>query len=74
MEFKKGDKVLVTRKASKGEQGWNDVWEPNMDKSVGKILTVEKHGHYGVRLSDDYNYPPHVLQHVGKSVEELEIF
>lgn len=38
--IKVGDKVRVTRKAESLEDGWETVWNPDMDEAVGKIGTV----------------------------------
>src|ERR1700682_928181 len=38
--FKRGDKVRVGRRATSGEQGWNNDWVAEMDQAIGKIGTV----------------------------------
>lgn len=37
---KKGSWVRVTRNAVSGESGWNNLWDVEMTKSVGKVLRV----------------------------------
>lgn len=38
--IKVGDKVRVVRKAESLEDGWQTVWNPDMDEAVGKVGTV----------------------------------
>lgn len=36
----KGDKVRIVRKAGSREDGWDNSWNPDMDKAVGKVGTT----------------------------------
>lgn len=38
--IKKGDKVRIIRKAESREDGWQTLWNPDMDETVGKVGTV----------------------------------
>lgn len=38
--IKVGDKVRVVRKAESLDDGWQTVWNPDMDEAVGKVGTV----------------------------------
>jgi hypothetical protein len=40
MEFKKGDRVRILRKARTHERGWQNSWIHPMTKTVGKIGKV----------------------------------
>ena len=65
INFKKGDKVEVTRIAEEKEFDWNNTWVFSMNEHVGKIATVTGVDHeYGVNLNiaDDYSYPVYVLR------------
>lgn len=47
-----GSWVKVTRKAKTGESGWDNMWLPEMDEDVGKILQVNGDcGAKGISLS-----------------------
>ena len=39
-DVKKGDKVRIARKANSLEDGWQSLWNPDMDEAVGKVGTV----------------------------------
>ncbi len=63
--LKVGDLVKVLRKAEDLEQGWNAVWSPSMNSSVGTILTIKGcGGGDGFRLNNGYYYPYFVLEKV----------
>lgn len=64
--IKVGDTVKVLRKAEKGEDGWNNSWEPKMNKCIGKTFKV-------VRINDtdiksdcprEYGFPYFVLEKI----------
>lgn len=69
--IERGDTVKVLRIAKNEENGWGTGWVPNMDKSIGKILTVEEDRQLkGFRLSDGYSYPFFVLELIRKGPTE----
>lgn len=69
MEFKKGDRVRILRKAQAGARGWQNSWVPEMNAAVGKIGRVtfvdpdRKHDvEVDVRGIIGYGYPDFVLE------------
>ena len=70
VEFKVGDRVLVTRKAISRERGWENAWISEMDESVGKIGIIKNiYVGSGVRLNipgrgNELCYPHFVLRKV----------
>jgi hypothetical protein len=65
-----GDKVRVTRKADTHEQGWDNSWEPDMDKSVGcigTIIQIPVSGGIEMEFEDNddsYGFPFFVLEKI----------
>lgn len=60
-----GDRVRVTRKAEDYEGGWANLWQPEMDSCVGKVMTIdEDRGRYGFWLSGSLRFPHFVLEKV----------
>ena len=67
--LKIGDKVLLLRKAETHENGWNNSWEPEMDRLIGKVGTIIGiEGYSGIvvefKNSNPYEYPYFVLERV----------
>lgn len=68
--FKIGDKVKVLFRVPPRAQGWNNVWTPEMDKAIGKILTVvDIDFTSGITLRNkdiycDFSYPSFCLEKV----------
>ena len=57
-----GQSVLVLRRVEPKENFWSNVWVPEMDESIGQILTIESdRDRRGVMLSNGYLYPHFVL-------------
>lgn len=73
--LKVGDCVRVTRKADDCEAGWGDYWAGPMDRTVGKIGTIENILSNKIKVSfpdpifNSWNYPYFVLEKVAKSEE-----
>ena len=74
--IKVGDRVHVTRKARSYESGWDNTWEPSMDKAVGKTFPVTD-GDFGkgfeLKTNPDisrYSYPFFVLKKVRTRLEK----
>lgn len=71
-DIKVGDYVRVTGKADSLEDGWQTLWNPDMDKSVGKVGTVSyisaNFGECGIEVDvpdvGPYFYPYFVLENV----------
>lgn len=69
--FKTGDIVRITRKATSYEDGWDDVWTPEMDmlvRRIGEIIFIDDS--IKVRFNDgatmpSYNFPYFILEKVG---------
>jgi len=60
-KLKKGDTVFVTHIATDEEQGWENMWDPEMDGLVGKqFMIVADSGSCGFELDTgkytEYNY------------------
>jgi hypothetical protein len=64
MGLKEGDKVYVTHAATRGEMGWSDSWNQNMDGYVGKEHEVQEISDGGVYLG--WNFPIFVIRKVIK--------
>lgn len=78
--LKVGDRVRITHKVPDNHLGWNAVWDPEMDKYVGKEGVIERifdeEDNYGFRVntgSTTWSYPVFCLEFVGKSVIEVKI-
>ena len=59
--------VKVTRAAESHESGWNNLWMPEMDEFVGKVLRVEgPWNRVGIKLNVDnssyYSFPFFILE------------
>ncbi len=77
--FKVGDKVKVLRKAENGENGWNNIWVPIMDKYIGKTCVVvdnKNENGFGLILQDDslrddirFSFPHFVLEKVSSDAD-----
>ena len=68
-DVKAGDYVKITRKALDYENGWNNVWDPKMDKYVGRTVMVLRTDtlEEGISLSCPdtyYSFPYFVLEKV----------
>lgn len=67
--FKVGDYVRVTRSAESHENGWNNSWVWEMNKSIGetfRIHSIEKHRH-GIRFEGkSFSYPFFILSPIVK--------
>lgn len=68
-DVKAGDYVKITRKAQSFKDGWHNVWNPEMDKYIGKTVKVRCIGilEEGISLScsdTDYCFPYFVLEKV----------
>lgn len=71
-DIKVGDYVRVTGKADSLEDGWQTLWNPDMDKSVGKVGTVSyisaNSGECGIKIDvpgvGSFFYPYFVLEKV----------
>ncbi len=63
-DFQVGDTVLVERsgRGVRKSKNWNNSWTSGMDKSVGKCQVIRNVSEHGIRLDDDYEYPPSVLR------------
>jgi hypothetical protein len=76
VDLKEGDSVKVLSTAKGHEHGWHNSWNSNMDKEVGKVLTVVREwGGAGINLLNDkgsssFSYPFFVLQKVDKPLPE----
>jgi hypothetical protein len=76
VDLKAGDSVKVLSTAKGHEHGWRNSWAYNMDKEVGKVLTVvRERGGVGITLLNDkgsasFSYPFFVLQKVDKPLPE----
>ena len=60
----RGDKVLVSRKATQGEKNWPASWIYMMDPYVEKICTIRAFDPYGVYLEEcpgDWVFPYFIL-------------
>jgi hypothetical protein len=61
-----GDTVKVLRRATEGEQGWNNKWCTDMDSFIGKEFEVfEDDGVFGFSIEvgvSEYNFPWFVLE------------
>jgi hypothetical protein len=71
-----GTLVRVTREAQSGEGGWDNSWAPEMNSSVGKVLSIDSTEDsldisHGIQLSDGFGYPWFVLEVFGE--KEVEI-
>jgi len=65
---KVGTKVEILRAAESGEDGWDNVWDVDMSKSIHDITSVAAiRGPYGIRVGR-YNYPYFVLEVVKEKV------
>jgi len=69
--IKVGDKVRVLRKAESFENGWNGYWVREMDKFIGKVLTVNKIEEE-ISTKESLYYPYFVLEKV--EVEEEKFY
>jgi hypothetical protein len=74
----KGDKVKVLRKAKDYEMGWGTVWNDDMDRAIGKTLTVTAiHSYYGMRLEipddNEYYFPFFILEVKKPAIKEAEL-
>lgn len=71
-DVKVGDKVRVTRKANSIENGWQSLWNPDMDEAVLKVGTVSyipaNWGECGIEVDvpdvGEFMYPYFVLEKV----------
>jgi hypothetical protein len=65
-----GDTVKVLRRATEGEQGWNNKWCTDMDSFIGKEFEVfEDDGVFGFSIEvgvSEYNFPWFVLEIIKK--------
>lgn len=65
---KKGDRVHIFRRAQNHESGWQNTWDPEMDRAVGKDGEVisRNHSSGGILIKvdgiSDYFYPYFVLR------------
>jgi len=67
LEMKIGDKVTVTHKAKRDENGWHNSWVKTMDKQIGKVVTITRVDETKKEAfieEDCYAYPLHVLEPV----------
>ena len=73
--LKIGDMVVVTRKVSMHEAGWNNSWEYIMDDMVGNKSIIIDIRSCGILLEDSYSYPYFVLKRVeeNKDIPNLKI-
>ena len=64
--IKMGDTVEILSKAQTAELGWNNSWVPEMDKMVGKTVTITQDcGKHGFEIAEDGKcYPYFVMQKV----------
>lgn len=63
-----GDTVRVLRVAADKEYGWGNVWDNDMDKTVGRTMKVKSlDATGGVELDNGFGYPVHVLALVKKA-------
>jgi hypothetical protein len=64
--LKVGNKVKVARKAKDHEFGWDNSWEPDMSRTIGKELTIVRDaGEFGIKLKTggcEYAFPFFVLE------------
>jgi hypothetical protein len=63
--IKVGDRVKILRKAKSSEMGWNQVWDPLMDREIGKEAKVTRICPYNGILAGHY-YPFFVLEKLEK--------
>ncbi len=62
-QLKIGSKVKVLRKSKDYEENWGTVWNPDMNHTIGKTLSVCKFdGGWGVILDNERFYPYFVLE------------
>ena len=72
MSLKVGDSVKITRKATTHELGWQNQWNPEMDKFVEETSTItEIHSFLGISLSCGFAFPIFVLEKVKKDSIEV---
>ena len=72
--FKVGDRVKVVRIAHSREDGWDNTWNPLMDKYVGKKfdITFICSGSKGIHLDIGYNFPFFILERVESPEEKVK--
>ncbi len=65
-----GDLVSVDRGSKTQEEGWGDLWLPEMNTTIGKQYYVtEVDPILGIQLSNKYRYPYFCLRVISKAAE-----
>ena len=74
--LKKGDKVIITRRATESEgRSCSCQWMPIMDRYIGKTLIVQDISPYGNPCFKETSlYIPGVVVEKASIIEELDIF
>ena len=64
-KLKPGDRVRVMRQIKRHADGWQNSWEPEMTRNIGKVFTIKRaDGPSGVLFeepSSGHRYPAHGL-------------
>lgn len=66
-----GSLVRVLRKAESRENGWGDVWVPEMDSAVGHVAKVVYLNKYSICLQGKgrFNFPYFILEPISKEIK-----